>query len=258
MFARNLNAQLYALNVDDIRTAVEDFFGIRMKDKHLVYFDLEDTIWKHRGYLKSIANIFFKLPSKTDYLNREMVRLVKGYKRMPIEERIDLTAKVFEGTPLVYLEKFGDYLAGQISPFSSRFLEALYGLQTLMMSFDIKEFAKPTKNKLEAAGIKVDSSILNAVVLDDELKTTTQLYSVAEGVKNWDGQTLKWPESKKKGLEVVMREAGTKPKELVIFNDKHPGESAVDGLRKEGATVIKGKEAETILRRLVKAKAKSR
>jgi hypothetical protein len=257
MFARNLNAQLYALDVDEIRRAVEAAFGVRLNDKSLLYFDLEDTIWKHFGYMKSIGSIFLSLPGKTDYLNREMVRLVKGYKKMPVEERIELTAKVFEGTPLRYLEKFGGYLAGQISPFSSRFLEALYGLQTLMMSFDIKEFAKPTKNKLEAAGIKVDSSILNAVVLDDELKTTRRLYSVAEGVKNWDGQTLKRPESKKKGLDVVMGETGTTPSELVIFNDKHPGESAVDGLRREGATVIKGKEAETILRRLVKAKAKS-
>ncbi len=228
MITSGLEPQLYNIDLESIRGGMEDFFDISLKNMRLIYLDLEDTIWKHTGYLKSALKTVYRLPNKREIPKRDAARLVKNYKTMPVRERIELTLKIFEKTPVWVLEHFGNYMAEQINPFSKRFIEALYGIQKFMMSYDIYQVAMPTKRKLEEGGIPIESYLVNDVGLDEQGRTTLELSSVAQGIPSWPRVAINEPRLKLFGLQSKMETSGIEPDEVLVLNDRHHGEQAID------------------------------
>ena len=86
----------------------------------------------------------------------------------------------------------------------------------------------PTKRKLEEGGIPIESYLVNDVGLDEQGRTTLELSSVAQGIPRWPRVAINEPRLKLFGLQSKMETSGIEPDKVLVLNDRHHGEQAID------------------------------
>jgi len=233
---------LYDVRLDnvkpsDLRYAFEEKFGIN-HDIQAVYVDFEDTIVTRFGYLWRTVAETWRYILSTFVFTRENLRvwkdigeLIKNYKVMEIDKRIDMILDVSEGVTVDMAKSFGESLTGYIDGNVKQLLRAYSGLrEKMLITYDVPEVVEPTRNILKQDGINFNRTIMNKVHSDENGIMTKDIYSVAENIDDWSGPAMLNERMKAAAFDAAVDSIGVDHDQVLVINDLSRGEFGIDGL----------------------------